>query len=292
MNDKHRGRKIVEPIEGIMEHVISSLDARTKRKCVQSGYYDMDCMAGGFAGGELTLIAGRPSMGVSSFLMNVTRNIALAGGTVLFLTLDSSKEKLVEAFLAMHAGIPRSAFRFGTVEAKTLHAARAMFPSKRVYVMEDYFPSIDELCEELAIAYHRSTLDLVVVDGIAEIEQPAGASSDTASKLKDFAIKSDAHVIVSVQLGHNVEDRLDHRPILSDLRHYNIWLPYLDKVILLYRDEVYEPETVDRGTAEVIIPFSREQITGTVRLSFESWTGRFSNLPVETEESSDLGPAR
>ena len=277
--DEHAPCRIEEVVDSLVRSIEAAEKNETYRQ-VRSGFIDYDEVTGGFCKGGLTLIGGRPSMGTTAFLLSVTRDLVLKQGRgVLYLTLDLSKGQIAERLLGVNSKIPLVNLKRRRVKASELRAAGAQFEGKEVYIADAHVLSVDQICELCGSLAAKSAIDVIVIDSIHHLHGSSRAeacSINVARKLKDLAVTTNAHIIVRIRLvwdeREREEQRQDQRPVLSDIGRYGLWLPYLDTVTLMYRDEVYDPDSRDRRIVEVIVAFSRLFTSGTIRLGFDHTT--------------------
>lgn len=278
-------KKSIESIERFQEY-------RDSVTGVPSQYSDLDKMTAGFQRSDLIILAARPSMGKTAFALNVARNAALDSGVpVGFFSLEMSKEQLAMRLLCAEARVDSHKIRTGFLSqqecAKMLTAAGA-FMDTPIYI--DDTPAISPL--ELRAKARRMMADkglgMVVVDylqlmrGRDSSERREQEISEISRSLKGLAKELNIPVIALSQLNRKVEERHDKRPQLSDLRESGAIEQDADVILFIYRDEVYNQGTADKGVAEIIISKQRNGPTGAVRLAFINAYTRFENLAYAT----------
>ncbi len=251
---------------------------------VPSGFTDLDRMLSGLQPSDLILIAARPSMGKSSFMMNIVQHAAVREkvATAVF-SLEMSKEQLSHRLLCSEALIDSQKLRTGDIdEDDWVKLAKVVSPLSKSPIFIDDTPaiSINELrakCRKLKLEHN---LGLVVID---YLQLMTGSGSDSRQQeiseisrsLKAIAREVKVPVIALSQLSRAAEQRVDHRPILSDLRESGAIEQDADVVMFLYRDEYYNKETEKKNIGEVIIAKQRNGPTGTVELV---WLGQFTKF--------------
>jgi replicative DNA helicase len=280
-----QARDFVE-IGGLVQEIIDRED-RQDFSGLMTGFRDLDDLTNGLHPSEYVIVAGRPSMGKTSFAMCVVQNVALTGKTVAIFSLEVSKEQLVENLLCSYSRVDALKMRKGTL---TQEQWRTMIDGadqvRQFGIHIDDTPSLSPLAlKAKARRLHvRHPLDLVVIDYLQLMENQGSESrqqevTTISRSLKALARELNVPVIAISQLSRGVESREQHRPRLSDLRESGAIEQDADLVLLLYREEYYEPEKEEaKGKAEVIIAKQRNGPTGTVPLTFQSQFMKFDNL--------------
>lgn len=252
-----------------------------------SNFYDLDAMTGGFQRSDLIVIAGRPSMGKTSFAMAVARNIAEKMPVAIF-SLEMSKEQLVQRMLASEAGIESNYLRTGRISQnqwEPLSYALGSLSNLPIYIDDTANQSVMQMRSQARRlqAEHGDQLGLILIDYLQLMEGSGSENrvqeiSRITRSLKGLARELNVPVIALSQLSRGVEARTNKRPMMSDLRESGSIEQDADLVIMLYRDEYYSPDTPDRGIAEVIITKHRNGPTGVMKLIFDPQFTRFRNL--------------
>jgi replicative DNA helicase len=262
---------------------------------VYSGFTELDGMTTGFHPAEFIIVAGRPSMGKTSFSMNVVEHAALAGKRVAIFSLEVAKDQLIQnllcAFSKVNAHDVRKRSLSKEMWQKLIDGASRLSQT-RIYV--DDTPGLSPLgLKAKARRLHsREPLDMIVIDYLQLMEFGGAESrqqeiSLVSRSLKSLARELSVPVIAISQLSRGVENRESHKPRLSDLRESGAIEQDADVVLLLYREEYYKPEREEaKGKAEVIIAKQRNGPTGSVNLAFLSKFMRFENLAQGFEDPS------
>jgi replicative DNA helicase len=279
---------IKEVVKRSIETIESFQESREMVTGVPSHYMDLDKLTAGFQKSDLIIIAGRPSMGKTAFALNIARNAALDSGIpVGFFSLEMSKEQLAMRLLCAEARVDSHKIRTGFLNqqecAKMLTAA-GYFMDASLYI--DDTPAISSL--ELRAKARRMMADrglgMVVVDYLQLMRSREGLErreqeiSEISRSLKALAKELNIPVIALSQLNRKVEERHDKRPQLSDLRESGAIEQDADVIAFIYRDEVYNKDTKDKGVAEILIRKQRNGPTGDVRLAYINSYTRFENL--------------
>lgn len=249
-----------------------------------TGFTDLDDLTGGVSG--LVLVAARPSMGKTSFLLQVARHVSQSA-PVVFFSLEMSKRELMARLLCSEAGVDSHRLRNGTLDGghwAALSEAAGVIGELPIYVDDTAQLTPLQARAKCRRIMSRAGLGMVVVDYI-QLMEPGRRSenrvnevSDISRSLKVLQRELDVPVIAAAQLSRNVEGRTDKHPILSDLRESGSLEQDADIVLCLYRDEIYDRHTADRGVAEVIVRKHRHGPIGTVRLGFTAQTTSFASI--------------
>ena len=267
---------------------------------VPSGFFDLDQKTAGMHAGDLLIIAGRPSMGKTSLALNIAEYVAIT-------------EKLPVAIFSMEMGAEQLAMRVlcsvGRLDAQRVRTGRlneddwgrltqAMALTKEAQIHIDETPALNPLelrsrARRLSRQYGK--LGLIVVDYLQLMsasstgENRTTEISEITRSLKGLAKELGCPVLALSQLNRTVEQRTDKRPVMSDLRESGAIEQDADLILFIYRDEVYRPDTPDKGVAEIIIAKQRNGPIGTVRLTFLGQFTKFENFaaPAPTGFSSE-----
>lgn len=252
---------------------------------VASGFPELDSKTSGFQKGDMILIAARPSMGKTTFALNLAQYAALRGGkSIAVFSLEMSKEQLAYKLLCSEANVDMLKLRTGNLEDRDWeNIAKASGPlaSAKIFIDDTAGISVMEMrskCRRLKIEHG---IDMIVIDYLQLMSGSRGSESrqqevsEISRSIKALAKEMECPVIALSQLSRAPEQRTDHRPMLSDLRESGSIEQDADLVMFLYRDEYYNKETEDKNVAECIIAKQRNGPTGTVKLA---WLGQFSKF--------------
>lgn len=254
---------------------------------IPCSFYDLDAMTQGFQRSDLIIAAGRPSMGKTAFCLNVARNIAaIQKMPVTVFSLEMSKLQLVYRLLSSEVEIESSRLRSGRIATqeweKLGHAINAL-SQMPLYIDDTPQISVAEIgakCRRLQA--EQGCLGLILIDYLQLMEGDGDNRVLELSRitrgLKGLARELNTPIIALSQLSRAVEQRTNKRPMMSDLRESGGIEQDSDLIMMLYREDYYEPDTPDRGLAEVIIAKHRNGPTGTIKLLFEPQFTRFRNL--------------
>lgn len=254
---------------------------------IPCGFYDLDAMTGGFQRSDLIIVAGRPSMGKSSLAVNFGYAIAKKRLPVAIFSLEMSKGQLAQRMLSSEAKIETNRIRSGQIresEWEPLTEAISNLAELPIYIDDSSNPSVGEIKKKAKKVQieNGGKLGLILIDYLQLMEGGSDNRVQELSRitrgLKGLAKELDVPVIALSQLSRSVEQRTNKRPILSDLRESGSVEQDADLVMMIYRDDYYNPDTSDRGIAEIILAKHRNGPTGTVKLLFDNQFTQFKNL--------------
>ncbi len=279
-------------IDKIVLQSLESIEAASKSKGsvtgVATGFYDLDYRTAGLQPSDLILVAARPSMGKTAFVLNIAEYVAVKSHvTTAIFSLEMSKDQLVKRMLAMNSKVDSQAIRSGELKdedwGKLVESVKIIGNSKLII---DDTPgiSIAELRSKCRKYKLEHDLGLVIIDylqlmtGNRKSESRQQEVSDISRSLKALAREINAPIIALSQLSRAVEQRPDKRPMLSDLRESGAIEQDADVVMFIYRDDYYNHDTEEPGVAEIIIGKQRNGPTGTVKLGWQANFTKFVNL--------------
>lgn len=265
---------------------------------ISSGFYDFDKMTSGLQPSDLVIVAGRPSMGKTTFAVNIAENAALASKLpVLIFSMEMPGDSIAMRMLSSLGTIHQQKVRTGKLEDDDWpRIASTVNLLSEVSFFIDDTPGLSpsELRSRARrLARDKGQLGLIVVDYLQLMQVPGYGENRTAEiseisrSLKALAKELKVPVVALSQLNRSLEQRADRRPVMSDLRESGAIEQDADLITFIYRDEVYNPETRDKNVAEIIIAKQRNGPIGKVRLKFEGIYTRFVNLD-EQHQVEDL----
>ena len=257
---------------------------------VPTGFVDLDEMTRGLQGGDLVIVAARPSMGKTSLVLNIAQYVATQPEHVVgFFSLEMSKESLFLRLLTAEAQVDGHRLLSGAIGGKDYgrisHALETLSAMK-LFIDDSANIGVLEMRAKSRRLQAEHGLSLLVVDyiqlmsGRGRFENRTLELASISRSLKGLAKELNVPIVVLSQLSRAPEARSDHRPQLSDLRESGALEQDADVVVLIYRDDVYnkDPNSPDAGTAELILAKQRNGPTGVVRLAFLREQTRFANL--------------
>ena len=287
-----KNQKGYTPIKDVLVESFTKLEELYNRKQhitgVPTGFAELDYKTAGLHGSELILVAARPAMGKTAFALNLATNAALRGNTpVAIFSLEMSKDQLVNRILCSEAMVDSNKVRTGKLgEDDWVKLAGAIGPLSEAEMYIDDTPGISVMeirtkCRKLKM---EKNIGLVVIDYLQLVQGNKRTASreqeisEISRSLKILAKEINVPVIALSQLSRAVEQRPDHRPMLSDLRESGAIEQDADIVMFLYRDDYYNKESEKKDIAEVIIAKQRGGQTGTVELLWMGQYTKFVNL--------------
>ncbi len=295
-------RKTSEDLVHVKDIVVESYDMIEKRynnrddlTGVSSGFYDLDTYTAGFQPSDLIILAARPSMGKTAFCLNIAQTVGIRQKkTVAIFSLEMSKEQLVQRILCSEAEIDSNRLRTGhmhTEDWNKLAEAMGKLADSPIFIDDSPGATVMELrakCRRLCM--EQKDIGMIIIDYLQLME--GTGSNDRVQEisrisrgLKGLARELKVPIIALSQLSRAVESRTNKRPMLSDLRESGSIEQDADIVMFIYRDEYYNPESIEnnKGKAEIIIAKQRNGPVGTVELLFYSNITKFKNPAKSTE---------
>ncbi|MGH8638408.1 MAG: replicative DNA helicase [Burkholderiales bacterium] len=260
---------------------------------VPTGFVDLDEMTSGLQSSDLILVAARPSMGKTSFVLNIAQHVGTSTDmTVGFFSLEMSKEQLFMRLLTSEARIDAHRFRSGYLSEKDygrLSHALGTLAEARVFIDDSASIGVLEMRAKARRLKAEHGLNLLIVDyiqlmtGRGRFESRQQELATISRSLKGLAKELNVPIVALSQLSRAPETRSDHRPQLSDLRESGALEQDADLVMFIFREEQYrtddgQPNTEVEGVAEIIVGKQRNGPTGTVKLAFVKEHTRFENL--------------
>src|SRR5258706_1683387 len=278
----------------LLSEVMTRLDDLSKNPSAvtrkATAFVDLDEMTSGMQDGDLVIVAGRPSMGKTAFALNLAEHVALGLGLpVLTYSMEMGGTQIAGRLLSSVSKVDQQRLRTGRLEARDwdrLNQAMVKLNDAPIHV--DETPALNAL--ELRARARRMWrqymgLSLIVVDYLQLMSSAGGANENRATEisqisrsLKALAKELKLPVVALSQLNRSLEQRPNKRPVMSDLRESGAIEQDADVILFIYRDEVYNPESADKGTAEIIIGKQRNGPIGTVRLTFMGQNTKFENF--------------
>jgi replicative DNA helicase len=255
---------------------------------VPTGFLDLDRMTSGLQPGDLIIVAGRPSMGKTAFSLNIGENVAIDSGLpVAVFSMEMGGTQLAMRMLGSVGRLDQSRLRVGKLNdedwPRLTHAIQKMNEAQ-LYIDETPALSPIELrARARRLSRQCGRLGLIIIDylqlmsGNGSGENRATEISEISRSLKGLAKELNCPVIALSQLNRSLEQRPNKRPVMSDLRESGAIEQDADVILFIYRDQVYNPDSPDKGTAEIIIGKQRNGPIGTVRLTFLGEYTKFDN---------------
>ena len=281
------------PIRQIVMNAMDSIEKASHNKGnvtgVATGFLDLDYRTAGMQPSDLILVAARPSMGKTAFVLNIAQYVAFKQAkTVAIFSLEMSKEQLVNRLFSMESKVDSQHLRTGNlsdVEWEKLIESAGAIGKSNLIIDDTPGISISELRSKCRKYKLEHNLEMIIIDYL-QLMSGSGRStdsrqqeiSDISRSLKALARELHVPVIALSQLSRAVEQRPDHRPMLSDLRESGAIEQDADVVMFIYRDDYYNKDTEKKGIAEIIIAKQRNGPIGTVELVWLPDFTKFANL--------------
>lgn len=267
---------------------------------VTTGFVELDKKTAGLQPSDLIIVAARPSMGKTTFAMNLCENAAMASDKpVLVFSLEMPAEQIMMRMIASLARVDQTKIRTGQnleeAEWSKIASVFGMFKQKNnLYIDDSSGLTPTELRSRARRVYRENGgLSMIMVDYLQLMRAPAFSDNRTleiaeiSRSLKALAKELEVPVIALSQLNRTLEQRADKRPVNSDLRESGSIEQDADLIMFIYRDEVYNDNSEDKGVAEIIIGKQRNGPIGRVRLAFNGQFSRFDNLAEQREYRDD-----
>ncbi|WP_194721589.1 replicative DNA helicase [Noviherbaspirillum malthae] len=289
-----RGAQGFLEIQPLLTQVVERIDELYNRDNqnditgVPTGFVDLDRMTSGLQPGDLIIVAGRPSMGKTAFSINIGENVAIDSGLpVAVFSMEMGGAQLAMRMLGSVGRLDQHRLRTGRLNdedwPRLTHAIQKM-NEVQIYIDETpALSSIELRARSRRLARQCGRLGLIIIDYIQLMsasspgENRATEISEISRNLKGLAKELNCPVIALSQLNRSLEQRPNKRPVMSDLRESGAIEQDADVILFIYRDQVYNPDSPDKGTAEIIVGKQRNGPIGTVRLTFLGEYTKFDN---------------
>jgi len=264
---------------------------------IPTGYQDFDRLTAGLQPSDLIIVAGRPAMGKTTFAMNIAEHAAIKHGkSVAVFSMEMASLQLVMRMFSSVGQIDQTRIRTGSLDDMDwpkLTSAMNLLHKSKVFIDDTPALSPAELRARARRLKREHDVDLIVVDYLQLMSVPdsrenrATEIAEISRSLKTIAKELNVPVVALSQLNRALEQRPNKRPVMADLRESGAIEQDADLIVFIYRDEVYNPETAEKGKAEIIIGKHRNGSTGTVQLAFQGPWLRFVNLAPESAYQHD-----
>ena len=271
-----------------LDNIEKMQNKKTRLSGMESGFYDLDEKLSGLNNSDLIIVAARPAMGKSAFVLNIATYVAMHNKVpVMIFNLEMSKEQLANRILSGEAEVDNKKIANGDLSPdEYVKVAEGMnrLAGTQLYIDDSSVLSPSEIRAKCRKAKLEKNIGLVIVDylQLMEAKSPSGSRQQEISEisrgLKILAKELDVPVIALSQLSRATEARADHKPMLSDLRESGSIEQDADIVLFIHRDDYYDQESENKNMAEIIVAKNRHGETGTVKLGWEGKYTRFSNL--------------
>ena len=280
------------PIRQVVMNAMDKIEKAAKNKGavtgIPTGFIDLDYRTAGMQPSDLVLIAARPSMGKTAFVLNIAEHVAFRQNkTVAIFSLEMSKEQLVNRLFSLESKVDSQHIRTGQLsdqEWEKLIESAGVIGRSNLIIDDTPGISIAELRSKCRKYKLEHNLSMIIIDylqlmsGSGKSDSRQQEISDISRSLKAVARELSVPVLALSQLSRAVEQRPDHRPMLSDLRESGAIEQDADVVMFIYRDDYYNHDTDKKGVSEIIIAKQRNGPIGTVELAWLAEYTKFANL--------------
>ena len=273
------------------EILISAAETLTQRssgnvRCLSSGFIDLDRqLSGGFRPGNLIVLAGRPAMGKTSLAVNIAYHVARHGSPSLFLSMEMPEQELADRLIAQSGSVFLSAVLAGDMEGDNgdrIMCAVSILENLPLVIDDQGGLTLFDVASKARSVKRKHGLGLLVLDYLQLMSGDGDNRNQQIEQitrgLKALAKELDIPIIALSQLSRKCEERTNKRPMNSDLRESGAIEQDADVILFVYRDEEYNPNSPDKGTAEIIISKNRQGQNGMVRMSYQGCFTRFNDL--------------
>ena len=259
-------------------------------KSIPIKFLDFDAMTQGLRRGDLIAFCGRPMMGKTSLALQLARNVAKEHNLpTCFFGFEMSKEEYTYKIISMETGIDHLQLRQGLLtgdEWSLVHKIINELKKLQIFIEDNKNLTIDDIkakCHIIKAESKKKNLGLIAVDSYQMINYQGVDDYQTQLEnitrdLKLLAEELNVPILVTAPISRDVDNRKNARPMLCDIRDTEALEKYGDIIAMLYRDEYYDPDTDDRGIAEIIVTKHKNGPVGTVKMLFEPQYGRYRNL--------------
>jgi len=299
---KDKGRQGFQNIQALLTKTVDKIDelfnSDDALTGVSTGFNDFDGRTSGLQKADLVIVAGRPSMGKTTFAMNMCENVAIGAGVpVAIFSMEMPAEALTMRMISSLGRINQQAVRSGKLEDDDwprVTSAVNILSQAKIFIDDSAALTPNEIrarCRRLQKEHGQ--LGMVMVDYLQLMRAPEAGDnrvneiSAISRGLKALAKELNCPVVALSQLNRSLEQRPNKRPVMSDLRESGAIEQDADLIVFIYRDEVYNEDSPDKGKAEIIIAKQRNGPIGTVNLTFQGQFTRFDNFARDVYEEMD-----
>ncbi len=295
-----RGRRGFKTIKELLGNALDRIDTLFQRDSpvtgVATGFTDFDELSAGLQPSDLIIVAGRPSMGKTAFAINIAEHATIKEGQVIAIfTMEMPGEQLAMRLMSSLGRIDQHKIRTGKLSEEDwprLTSAIGILSSAKMFIDDTPALTPSELRARCRRIAREHGLGLVIVDYLQLMQVPgtkenrATEISEISRALKSLAKELNVPIIALSQLNRSLEQRPDKRPRMADLRESGAIEQDADLIVFIYRDEVYDEDSPEKGVAEIIVGKQRNGPIGTVRLTFLGQYTRFENFIADTYSAS------
>lgn len=277
---------LAEAVKAAHVEVVAAYESKGALRGITSGIERLDSRLGGFHRGDLVIFGARPSMGKTAMLLNMADAATKASHRAGLISGEQPAVQMAQRLIAMNAPMPAEILRNGRFEEehwpRYTQAVTTLRQERSTWVYDRSAPTLDEVCRVARSWKRRHGIEALYVDYIQRIRVPGRDRheevGECARTLKDLARDLEIPVICLAQVKAVVDQRADKRPEIGDLANSDELTREADIIVMLYRDEVYNSDTADRGVAELNIEKNRHGPTGMFRCAWIADSMRFRDL--------------
>ena len=291
------------PIKDLLTRAVERIDTLFQQDNpitgIATGFTDFDDMTAGLQRSDLVIVAGRPSMGKTTFAMNIAENAAIKHGVpVAVFSMEMPGEQIAMRMMSSLGRINQQKVRTGKLDDDDwprLTSAVSILADAPLFIDDTPALTPTELRARARRLKREHNLGLLVIDYLQLMQVPgtrenrATEISEISRSLKALAKELEVPVVALSQLNRSLEQRPNKRPVMSDLRESGAIEQDADMIVFIYRDEVYDEDSPDKGTAEIIVGKQRNGPIGMKRLTFLGQYTRFENFVVDAYRDEDFG---
>jgi replicative DNA helicase len=280
-------RPIKELMTGAMDRVAELFEREEAITGHATGFKDFDEMTSGLQAGDLVIVAGRPSMGKTTFAMNIAEHVAISGKkAVAVFSMEMPGEQLALRMLSSIGRVDQTRVRTGRLDDQDWHrltSAVGILSQTSIHIDDTPALSPSDLRSRARRLARTCDLGVIVVDYLQLMQVPGTKEnrtneiSEISRSLKSIAKELSVPVVALSQLNRSLEQRPNKRPVMSDLRESGAIEQDADLIVFIYRDEVYDEESPQKGMAEIIIGKQRNGPIGNLFLTFRGQNTRFED---------------
>ncbi len=300
---ENRGRSAYQNIKDLLVSALDRVDEIYRKKTpitgIATGFDDFDERTAGLQNSDLVIIAGRPSMGKTAFAINIAEHAVIKQElSVVVFSMEMPGEQLAMRMMSSLGRVDQHKVRTGKLDDQDwprLTSAVTLLKDKNLFIDDTPALTPVELRSRCRRIAREQKLDLIIIDYLQLMQIPGTSEnrateiSEISRSLKAMAKELKVPVVALSQLNRSLEQRPNKRPVMSDLRESGAIEQDADVIVFIYRDEVYNDETADKGIAEIILSKQRNGPIGTVKLTFLGQFTRFENYTEEPSYMSGRG---
>ena len=292
------GSRDYSEIKDIIIDVVNEIEAATQTRGkingLRTGFINLDNMLTGLHGGELILVAARPAMGKTAFVLNIAHHVAIRENTpVAIFSLEMGKEQLGTRLIAVDSMVDAKSLKTGEIKDSdwdSIFESADRLSNAKIFIDDNSSITMAEMRTKCRRLKQTENIGLIVIDYLqlmsssGKVESRQLFIAEMSRALKSLARELNIPVIALSQLNRAVDSRPDHKPVLADLRESGAIEQDADVVMFIYRDDYYNEASEKPGVAEIIVAKQRNGATGPVELAWLSRFTKFANLAPQQKK--------